>query len=147
MCDIPFFPIFPICFQCGTDQNPCHCKVVGPTLALQFVNANADPTRILRYYRRGGVLPPIPVLAGIPGDTCSPILPGPQSHSRNFARPEYRMWWLTSNIGDLLARLDLLWLWLYPDGSRADGVNANLLLSVLGYPVKLNGQVSNAIPF
>ncbi|KAJ5551196.1 hypothetical protein N7535_000861 [Penicillium sp. DV-2018c] len=28
MCDIPFFPIFPICFQCGTDQNPCHCKVV-----------------------------------------------------------------------------------------------------------------------
>ncbi|KAJ5235659.1 uncharacterized protein N7469_004827 [Penicillium citrinum] len=32
MCDIPFFPIFPICFQCGTDQNPCHCKVVGPTL-------------------------------------------------------------------------------------------------------------------
>lgn len=32
MCDVPFFPIFPICFQCGTDQNPCHCKVVGPTL-------------------------------------------------------------------------------------------------------------------
>ncbi|KAJ5095545.1 hypothetical protein NUU61_004901 [Penicillium alfredii] len=32
MCDMPFFPIFPICFQCGTDQNPCHCKVVGPTL-------------------------------------------------------------------------------------------------------------------
>ncbi|KAJ9191152.1 hypothetical protein DTO166G4_4838 [Paecilomyces variotii] len=26
-----FIPIFPICFQCGTDQNPCHCKVVGPT--------------------------------------------------------------------------------------------------------------------
>lgn len=27
-----FIPIFPICFQCGTDQNPCHCKVVGPTM-------------------------------------------------------------------------------------------------------------------
>lgn len=32
MCDVPFFPIFPVCFQCGTDQNPCNCKVVGPTL-------------------------------------------------------------------------------------------------------------------
>ncbi|KAE8556583.1 hypothetical protein EYB25_001285 [Talaromyces marneffei] len=27
-------PFFPICFQCGTDQNPCHCKVVGPTLGF-----------------------------------------------------------------------------------------------------------------
>lgn len=34
MCDVPFFPILPICFQCGTDQNPCHCKVVGPTLGM-----------------------------------------------------------------------------------------------------------------
>ncbi|RAH87466.1 hypothetical protein BO86DRAFT_3847 [Aspergillus japonicus CBS 114.51] len=34
MCDVPFFPILPICFQCGTDQNPCRCKVVGPTLVL-----------------------------------------------------------------------------------------------------------------
>ncbi|CDM34109.1 hypothetical protein DTO013E5_9951 [Penicillium roqueforti] len=34
MADIPFIPIFPICFQCGTDQNPCHCKVVGPTLGF-----------------------------------------------------------------------------------------------------------------
>ncbi|TVY22257.1 hypothetical protein LHYA1_G009038 [Lachnellula hyalina] len=24
----------PICFQCGTDQNPCHCKVIGPTLGF-----------------------------------------------------------------------------------------------------------------
>ncbi|KAL3475006.1 hypothetical protein BJX99DRAFT_230349 [Aspergillus californicus] len=32
MCDVPFF--FPICFQCGTDQNPCRCKVVGPTLGF-----------------------------------------------------------------------------------------------------------------
>ncbi|CAI6342451.1 unnamed protein product [Periconia digitata] len=22
------------CFQCGTDQNPCHCKVVGPTIGF-----------------------------------------------------------------------------------------------------------------
>ncbi|KAL2014030.1 hypothetical protein VTN00DRAFT_1555 [Thermoascus crustaceus] len=29
-----FIPIFPICFQCGTDQNPCRCKVVGPTLGF-----------------------------------------------------------------------------------------------------------------
>lgn len=27
-----FIPIFPICFQFGTDQNPCRCKVIGPTL-------------------------------------------------------------------------------------------------------------------
>lgn len=31
---IPFIPIFPICFQCGTDQNPCRCKVVGPTIGM-----------------------------------------------------------------------------------------------------------------
>ncbi|KAJ5601784.1 hypothetical protein N7510_011318 [Penicillium lagena] len=37
MCDVPFFPIFPICFQCGTDQNPCHCKVVGPTLGASIL--------------------------------------------------------------------------------------------------------------
>ncbi|KAF8862441.1 hypothetical protein BDZ45DRAFT_585563 [Acephala macrosclerotiorum] len=23
-----------VCFQCGTDQNPCHCKGVGPTLGF-----------------------------------------------------------------------------------------------------------------
>lgn len=27
-------PIPWICFQCGTDQNPCHCKVVGPTIGF-----------------------------------------------------------------------------------------------------------------
>ncbi|KAI0121099.1 hypothetical protein BJ170DRAFT_644894 [Xylariales sp. AK1849] len=27
-------PLPIICFQCGTDQNPCHCKVVGPTLGF-----------------------------------------------------------------------------------------------------------------
>ncbi|KAJ7514801.1 hypothetical protein O6H91_23G059600 [Diphasiastrum complanatum] len=30
----------PLCVQCGTTQNPCRCKVVGPTLAfLAFVIA------------------------------------------------------------------------------------------------------------
>lgn len=29
-----FIPIFPICFQLGTTQNPCRCKVVGPTLGM-----------------------------------------------------------------------------------------------------------------
>ncbi|KAF2816744.1 uncharacterized protein BDZ99DRAFT_609 [Mytilinidion resinicola] len=27
-------PLPIVCFQCGTDQNPCHCKVVGPTLGF-----------------------------------------------------------------------------------------------------------------
>lgn len=27
-------PLPIICFQCGTDQNPCHCKVVGPTIGF-----------------------------------------------------------------------------------------------------------------
>ncbi|KAJ5609051.1 hypothetical protein N7528_009618 [Penicillium herquei] len=81
MCDIPFFPIFPICFQCGTDQNPCHCKVVGPTL------------------------------------------------------------------GHLLASFYFLWLWVYADWSRNAWTNLARDFSMLGYPVKLNGQVSNAIPF
>ncbi|KAL6236884.1 hypothetical protein BDW75DRAFT_205548 [Aspergillus navahoensis] len=37
MCDVPFF--FPVCIQCGTDQNPCRCKIVGPTLGIsnQFI--------------------------------------------------------------------------------------------------------------
>ena len=48
MCDIPFFPIFPICFQCGTDQNPCHCKVVGPTLGKSW----STPDRIRTAQRR-----------------------------------------------------------------------------------------------
>lgn len=29
-----FWIPFPLCFQCGTDQNPCRCKVVGPTLGM-----------------------------------------------------------------------------------------------------------------
>ncbi|KAF2223975.1 hypothetical protein BDZ85DRAFT_273236 [Elsinoe ampelina] len=32
MCDCIPLPI--VCFQCGTDQNPCHCKVVGPTIGF-----------------------------------------------------------------------------------------------------------------
>jgi hypothetical protein len=24
----------PICIQCGTTDNPCRCKIVGPTLAF-----------------------------------------------------------------------------------------------------------------
>ncbi|KAL5371249.1 hypothetical protein DPSP01_014401 [Paraphaeosphaeria sporulosa] len=27
-------PVPIVCFQCGTDQNPCHCKVVGPTIGF-----------------------------------------------------------------------------------------------------------------
>lgn len=34
---VPFIPIFPICFQCGTDQNPCRCKVVGPTIGMFLI--------------------------------------------------------------------------------------------------------------
>ncbi|PQE14949.1 hypothetical protein CJF32_00002500 [Rutstroemia sp. NJR-2017a WRK4] len=33
---IPFF-----CIQCGTDQNPCHIKVVGPTLGFAVGLASA----------------------------------------------------------------------------------------------------------
>ncbi|KNG51708.1 hypothetical protein TW65_011045 [Stemphylium lycopersici] len=32
MCDCVPLPI--VCFQCGTDQNPCHCKVIGPTIGF-----------------------------------------------------------------------------------------------------------------
>ncbi|KAJ5892042.1 uncharacterized protein N7473_008270 [Penicillium subrubescens] len=79
MCDVPFFPIFPICFQCGTDQNPCHCKVVGPTLGREY--------------------------------DLSPL-----NTPLSFPRSE-------------------------------DRANKGKITSVLGYPVKLNGKVSNAIPF
>jgi hypothetical protein len=33
MCGVPV-PIPWICIQCGTDQNPCHCKIVGPTFGF-----------------------------------------------------------------------------------------------------------------
>ena len=33
-------PVPFICIQCGTDQNPCHVKVVGPTLGF-FVSVAA----------------------------------------------------------------------------------------------------------
>lgn len=28
------FFFLPFCFQCGTDDNPCRCKIVGPTLGF-----------------------------------------------------------------------------------------------------------------
>lgn len=33
MADCFFIPL-PLCIQCGTDQNPCHVKIVGPTLGF-----------------------------------------------------------------------------------------------------------------
>ncbi|KAJ5239844.1 hypothetical protein N7468_004463 [Penicillium chermesinum] len=117
MCDVPFIPIFPICFQCGTDQNPCHCKVVGPTLGKSFLLS--------------------------PGDygTCRVS----QHPSHSHAHP---------NQGDLLASFDLLRLRLYQDRERVclpfENFSESITdkpCSMLGFPVKLNGQVSNAIPF
>lgn len=34
MADCGFGIPLPICIQCGTDQNPCHVKIVGPTLGF-----------------------------------------------------------------------------------------------------------------
>ncbi|KAF2202279.1 hypothetical protein GQ43DRAFT_369503 [Delitschia confertaspora ATCC 74209] len=34
-------PLPIICFQCGTDQNPCHCKVVGPTIGFAVTVVSA----------------------------------------------------------------------------------------------------------
>ena len=28
------FIIFPFCWQCGTSDNPCNCKILGPTLGF-----------------------------------------------------------------------------------------------------------------
>lgn len=39
-------PLPVLCIQCGTDQNPCHCKIVGPTLGMYVM----------------GVVPPVPSL-------------------------------------------------------------------------------------
>ncbi|KAI6820420.1 hypothetical protein KC340_g1729 [Hortaea werneckii] len=35
MADCGFLPL-PVCIQCGTNQNPCHIKIVGPTLGFIF---------------------------------------------------------------------------------------------------------------
>ncbi|KAL1590297.1 hypothetical protein WHR41_01231 [Cladosporium halotolerans] len=34
MADCGFLPLPVVCIQCGTNQNPCHVKVVGPTLGF-----------------------------------------------------------------------------------------------------------------
>lgn len=48
MCGVPFFPI-PLCFQCGTDRNPCHCRVIGPSVGMSFffLLSLAVPTRYM----------------------------------------------------------------------------------------------------
>ncbi|KAJ5384343.1 hypothetical protein N7517_002254 [Penicillium concentricum] len=95
MCDMPFFPIFPICFQCNTDQNPCHCKVVGPTLGF-FTTIVAA---IFCY--------PLSIFCGC---GCT------QTGKEYVLLSCFLISRLTKN-------------------------------SMLGYPVKLNQKISNAIPF
>ncbi|RMX99884.1 hypothetical protein D0868_09306 [Hortaea werneckii] len=50
MADCGFLPL-PVCIQCGTNQNPCHVKIVGPTLGfiVGVCMANARDSR--RYVR------------------------------------------------------------------------------------------------
>ncbi|KAL2868339.1 uncharacterized protein BJX67DRAFT_54639 [Aspergillus lucknowensis] len=100
MCDAPFIPIFPLCFQCGTDQNPCRCKVFGPTLGM----------------------------------------------------PD----WLRLKVSNLSAEYELIWAGFvvtvvaavvcYPASIFCGCCFTKKGKDVLGYPVKLNGRVSNAIP-
>ncbi|EKV06832.1 hypothetical protein PDIG_67230 [Penicillium digitatum PHI26] len=92
MCDVPFFPIFPICFQCGTDQNPCNCKVIGPTLGK---------------FGSSVVCYPLSIFCG-----C-----GCTQTGKEYVLP---------SCTSLIPRL----------------TNS----SMLGYPVKLNRKVSDAIP-
>ncbi|KAH9572422.1 hypothetical protein CY35_02G148900 [Sphagnum magellanicum] len=30
----PCCPFVPLCFECGTRRNPCHCRVLGPTIGF-----------------------------------------------------------------------------------------------------------------
>jgi hypothetical protein len=32
--DPPCCPFVPLCFECGTLRNPCHCRILGPTLGF-----------------------------------------------------------------------------------------------------------------
>ncbi|KAM3081173.1 hypothetical protein ACMFMF_003089 [Clarireedia jacksonii] len=50
---IPFF-----CIQCGTDQNPCHIKVVGPTLGFAVGLASAEKKKTLTHPHRSYAGPP-----------------------------------------------------------------------------------------
>ncbi|KAI4852945.1 hypothetical protein E4T44_01158 [Aureobasidium sp. EXF-8845] len=47
-------PIPFVCFQCGTDQNPCHCKVVGPTIG--FASAIVLAVRNLICTKKSSIL-------------------------------------------------------------------------------------------
>lgn len=50
-------PVPVVCFQCGTDQNPCHCKVVGPTIGFLVTVGMAVSTMYM--------LVPVPGLTGM----------------------------------------------------------------------------------
>lgn len=32
--DPPCCPFVPLCFECGTRRNPCHCRILGPTVGF-----------------------------------------------------------------------------------------------------------------
>ena len=144
---VPIIPILPICFQCGTNQNPCHCKVVGPTLGmssrlvlrlrLRFCWSSCLCSRIywdsyiwcmtprpsfyltnsILYCARGGI--------GIDSDSC---FAGRFRYSVGVA-------WRSRGRSMSLPSLLLCYLiWLI------------ICYSMLAFPVDLNGKINNAIP-
>ncbi|KAF5869675.1 uncharacterized protein Bfra_010872 [Botrytis fragariae] len=101
MCDfgIPF-----VCIQCGTDQNPCHVKIVGPTLGFGVGVLSAL------------VCWPASLFVGCCATELL-VLPHPSITHLSQANVEMMT------------------------------TNNSAHIRMLGAPVDINGQVSNAIPF
>ncbi|TGO80079.1 hypothetical protein BELL_0015g00120 [Botrytis elliptica] len=109
MCDfgIPF-----VCIQCGTDQNPCHVKVVGPTLGFGV-----------------GVL--------------SAYVGQPRSSSAAALRK-----WVKSRFSAFDSPSPIYHSSITSQANvRVMTTNDSAQIRMLGAPVDINGQVSNAIPF
>ena len=86
------FPIPFVCFQCGTDQNPCHCKVVGPTLGINSRSITLDILLIRYRFCRCGVL-------------CGML----QSPTQDFVTLR-----LMLIIGGMLASCAIVWMFVEP---------------------------------
>ena len=145
------FPIPFVCFQCGTDQNPCHCKVVGPTLGKQQCFRWPEDALLIRSrVRRGRVLRGIafkPIidlgirtLTTVIGNMLASCVVM-RMYGIAQAQCILQLIWTSQAVQQIWAKSErILSFWRY----RTD---MHGWFRTLGLPVELNGSVSNAIPF
>lgn len=153
MCDAPFIPIFPICFQCGTDQNPCRCKVVGPTIGmstiyllivlvyvlicmyLYMIDWSIERVVLTKAGFFVTVIAAVCIHHGLENGWASVLI-----KVQVFCYPASLF------CGCCMTKKGKEYVFLFFFVQQRWGETWLMNYSVLAYPVKLNGQVSNAIP-